>query len=310
MPRLRANARVMAFTVAVAALAATNAVVVPLKLEAGVLRLPVTPAVQYLGRSVEWPLPPAEALSGNGTDALAAAAVSQSVLWFETLVSHPSWAAGAAETNGTLDSLLRPRLAAFSAAGCASAAPLAAAYRKHASELAKMQDAGHVALIPLVESALAVMRLSCEKFFVLVSMYTAYLAFRHPPRPARALIRLNAHISAAFQRVILYSFPAVCWIYGAGACERRGWVAILEGLLTPFVCSCTHLGTRCEPWRARQHHSNACALDRSLLGALLRLFGLRLKGSCVHVRSATSDLQTTPCLHMHVIAANLSAADL
>lgn len=79
-----------------------------------------------------------------------------------------------------------------------------------------LQDPVHLELIPLVESALAVMRLSCEKFFVLVSMFAAYLTFRNPPKLARALIKLNARISTAFQKVILYSFPAICWIYSAG----------------------------------------------------------------------------------------------
>jgi hypothetical protein len=37
------------------------------------------------------------------------------------------------------------------------------------------QDEDHVSLIPLVESALAVMRLSCEKFFVLVRTFLLYM---------------------------------------------------------------------------------------------------------------------------------------
>lgn len=70
--------------------------------------------------------------------------------------------------------------------------------------------------IPLVEVALALMRLSTEKFFVLMSLYVAFLLFRVPPRPAAYVIALNAKISSAFARLILYSFPAVCWLYGAG----------------------------------------------------------------------------------------------
>lgn len=88
--------------------------------------------------------------------------------------------------------------------------------RKHSGEISRMQDAEHRALIPLVESALAVMRLSCEKFFVLVTLFVAYLLFRQPPAAAWWLIHLNGWLSMAFQRVILYSFPAICWIYGAG----------------------------------------------------------------------------------------------
>lgn len=70
--------------------------------------------------------------------------------------------------------------------------------------------------IPLVEAALALMRLSTEKFFVLVSLYVAFLMFRIPPRSAAIVINFNARISSAFARLILYSFPAVCWVYGAG----------------------------------------------------------------------------------------------
>jgi hypothetical protein len=64
--------------------------------------------------------------------------------------------------------------------------------------------------------ALALMRLSTEKFFVLLSLYVAFLLFRVPPRAAAALVALNARASSAAARLILYSFPAVCWVYGAG----------------------------------------------------------------------------------------------
>jgi hypothetical protein len=67
-----------------------------------------------------------------------------------------------------------------------------------------------------MEAALALMRLSTEKFFVLLSLYVAFLLFRTPPPYAAALIGLNARISNAFARLVLYSFPAVCWVYGAG----------------------------------------------------------------------------------------------
>ena len=60
------------------------------------------------------------------------------------------------------------------------------------------------------------MRLSCEKFFVLLSLFVVYLVFREPPTAAIWLVQMNGRLSNLFQRVILYSFPAVCWIYGAG----------------------------------------------------------------------------------------------
>ena len=93
---------------------------------------------------------------------------------------------------------------------------LADGMKKHANEITKMLNVDHMALIPLVESALALMRLSCEKYFVLVAVFVSYLLFREPPRAARAFIIFSSRLSSIFQKVILYSFPAICWIYGAG----------------------------------------------------------------------------------------------
>jgi hypothetical protein len=62
-----------------------------------------------------------------------------------------------------------------------------------------------------VEAALALMRLGCERFFLLASLLAAHVVFHTPPAGARALVALNGAVSAAFQGIILYSFPAVCW---------------------------------------------------------------------------------------------------
>lgn len=78
------------------------------------------------------------------------------------------------------------------------------------------QDPNHRLSIPLIEAALALMRLSTEKFFVLLSLYVAFLLFRIPPPAVATLISVNARISNAFARLVLYSFPCVCWVYGAG----------------------------------------------------------------------------------------------
>ena len=76
------------------------------------------------------------------------------------------------------------------------------ALAKHASEMLAMRGAAHTELVPLIEGALAVMRLSCERFFVLASCLAAYLLFRDDaPHFARALIRLNDRLSTTFQRV-------------------------------------------------------------------------------------------------------------
>ncbi len=65
-----------------------------------------------------------------------------------------------------------------------------------------MQAPEHRTLIPLVELALGIMRLSCERFFVLASVLLAHILFRNElPPAAERLIRLNHHISTAFQWV-------------------------------------------------------------------------------------------------------------
>lgn len=87
---------------------------------------------------------------------------------------------------------------------------------KHHLDIFRMQDPAHRGSIPLIEAALAVMRLSSEKLFVLLSLYVAFLLFRVPPPQVARLIGINARISNAFARLVLYSFPCICWCYGAG----------------------------------------------------------------------------------------------
>jgi hypothetical protein len=79
-----------------------------------------------------------------------------------------------------------------------------------------LQDPNHRLSVPLIEAALAVMRLSTEKFFVLLSLYVAFLLFRTPPPAVARLISITARVSNAFARMVLYTFPCVCWVYGAG----------------------------------------------------------------------------------------------
>ena len=65
-----------------------------------------------------------------------------------------------------------------------------------------MSSAEHKELVPRVEVSRAIMRLACEKFFVLISVLATYLLFRdEAPRPARLIIRLNHRLSVLFQRV-------------------------------------------------------------------------------------------------------------
>jgi hypothetical protein len=87
---------------------------------------------------------------------------------------------------------------------------------KHTVELGQMVSAEHRSLVPLIEIALAIMRLSCEKWFSLVAMFVSYVVFGDPPVHAREYIKIVAIACRIFQHCILLSFPAVCWVYGAG----------------------------------------------------------------------------------------------
>ncbi|PSC68550.1 E3 ubiquitin-ligase synoviolin [Micractinium conductrix] len=96
-------------------------------------------------------------------------------------------------------------------------APLYRLLQKHCAELERMRSPDHKRLIPLVEVSLAIMRLSCERFFSLLAVFLGFLLFRDPPPAAQRAIRVVAAVAAVFQRLVLYSFPAICWAYGAGA---------------------------------------------------------------------------------------------
>ncbi|PRW60537.1 hypothetical protein C2E21_1293 [Chlorella sorokiniana] len=96
-------------------------------------------------------------------------------------------------------------------------APLYRLLHKHCTELERMRSTDHRHLIPLVELSLAIMRLSCERFFSLLAVFLGFLAFHDPPPAARRAIRVISLFASVFQRLVLYSFPAICWAYGAGA---------------------------------------------------------------------------------------------
>ena len=97
-----------------------------------------------------------------------------------------------------------------------------------------MASAEHKELVPLVEVSLAIMRLACEKFFVLISVLATYLLFRdEAPRPARLLIRLNHRLSVFFQRVrflrrlltsSLCPCPSCAWPVGHSLSSSLSWL--------------------------------------------------------------------------------------
>ena len=100
---------------------------------------------------------------------------------------------------------------------------------KHGREIARMASAEHQELVPLVEVSLAIMRLACEKFFVLISVLATYLLFRdEAPRPARLLIRLNHRLSVLFQRVRIVMLPQICTVNAQMSCKLA--FACMEGV--------------------------------------------------------------------------------
>ncbi|RMZ56490.1 hypothetical protein APUTEX25_001337, partial [Auxenochlorella protothecoides] len=209
LPRLKANLRAMSLTLFVCSLALLNALTLFLAARAGGLDVVAGPLR----------LRSASDARGDTTgDAQVGAADGM-----------PGRAAGStpAHPNETV-AWLRERQGAYWARRLAEAGaharrspelrlvPLYRALHKHARELAHMRDQGHRRLFPLVELALCIMRLSCERFFTLLAVWAGYLAFRDPPAPARRAIVTVARLAAAFQRAVLLAFPAVCWVYDAG----------------------------------------------------------------------------------------------
>ena len=60
------------------------------------------------------------------------------------------------------------------------------------------------------------MRLSCEKLFVLSLMFLFYVTLHRLPTAARLLLQRVSRVHRTFMKLILYTFPIVCWSYGAG----------------------------------------------------------------------------------------------
>ncbi|WIA09118.1 hypothetical protein OEZ85_008530 [Tetradesmus obliquus] len=237
--RIRANRRIIAFSCLLCGMALANALLIPLHLEGRILQHPDTALMAAAGRvPADWrdasSLQELQQSLRNGSVTLgkelevqqAAAGSAGSGGSNSTASKHVAAAAAAELGSWGTDKVwaadavgrLAERVTLYQgeARGCPDVERLRRNLLKHHGEIARMQEPQHRATIPLVEMALALMRLSTEKFFVLLSLYVAFLLFRVPPRAAAALVALNARASSAFARLILYSFPAVCWVYGAG----------------------------------------------------------------------------------------------
>ena len=92
----------------------------------------------------------------------------------------------------------------YMAKGCSSQDKLMGALAKHAQEVGRMRSPRYQDLTQCVEAALTIMRLSCEQYFTLISVFAAYLLFRQRLPPiARQVIWVNHRVSNIFKKVML-----------------------------------------------------------------------------------------------------------
>lgn len=181
--RLRANFRVLTLIVSILGLAAFNAMYVPLHLERVIYTHPRSIALLAATREADW------VTNLNSTHA----------------------------GGQALSPDMATAVESYMAKGCCSQDKLMGALAKHAQEVGRMQNPRYQDLTQCVEAALTIMRLSCEQYFTLISVFAAYLLFRQRLPPiARQVIWVNHRVSNIFKKAILYSFPAICWLYGAG----------------------------------------------------------------------------------------------
>eukprot|EP00210_Caulerpa_lentillifera_P006184 g5908.t1 len=202
MRRLQANTRVMLFLVILLAFAAFNSLWVPLRLEQESLMHPRAQMAIEAGRVTK-----KERVTGRVTSPTCD-------VWSEILQESKPIDVCPANVNEYI-TLYKSHFEGHRGC-CKRSETFDWALRKHAKELGRMKNFDHRRMIPLIEVTLAMMRLSCEKFFVLLTVYVNYLLFRKPPKAARRLVKINSTLSAIFQHVVLYTFPAICWVYGAG----------------------------------------------------------------------------------------------
>ena len=91
----------------------------------------------------------------------------------------------------------------YMAKGCSSQDKLLSALAKHAQEITRMQNPQYQDLTRCVEAALTIMRLSCEQYFTLISVFAAYLFFRQRlPAIAQEVIWVTHRVSNIFKKVL------------------------------------------------------------------------------------------------------------
>ena len=94
-------------------------------------------------------------------------------------------------------------VASYMAKGCSNEDKLLSALAKHVLEIGRMQSPQYQDLTRCIEAALTIMRLSCEQYFTLISVFAAYLFFRQRlPAIAREVIWVNHRVSNIFKKVL------------------------------------------------------------------------------------------------------------
>lgn len=97
---------------------------------------------------------------------------------------------------------LATNLEQYVSRGCEGERKLLANLAKHTQEISRMQSSQYQDITLCVEAALTIMRLSCEQYFTLISVFAAYLFFRQRPPPvARRVVWLNHRVSTIFKKV-------------------------------------------------------------------------------------------------------------
>jgi len=97
---------------------------------------------------------------------------------------------------------LATHLEQYVSRGCEGEQKLLDNLAKHTQEISRMQSSQYQDLTLCVEAALTIMRLSCEQYFTLISVFAAYLFFRQRPPPvARRVVWLNHRVSTIFKKV-------------------------------------------------------------------------------------------------------------
>ena len=120
----------------------------------------------------------------------------------DALTSTPYLARLSAADSVFKTTRLATNLEQYVSRGCEGESKLLGNLAKHTQEISRMQSNQYQDLTLCVEAALTIMRLSCEQYFTLISVFAAYLFFRQRPPPvARRVIWLNHRVSTIFKKV-------------------------------------------------------------------------------------------------------------